>query len=326
MSNDILSILSALGKINIEKFKKIYDILLRQEFGEDEEERLDYPYFNVLNDLEMLGHCEIDYISREIYVCPPSFALLPSRGIPKVVLAGGRSEKVIDHLYRLLKKNPDKLSVTTVDSAYAKNTVFPSTIYIEAKNQRILERIAEIIGAEGNFSVPACWTLLAAVPSIQEVMDSLKYNVEAELNWKKNIFCNIQLQFRQFHCSDKVKLINYTNPISQQQQTWIWNGKQAAKIDRNWGRYVLLAHYKIRVLLFDEINQSLAVPTTVPLPKELAKASALCSGYLPRDKALIKQVGKLNKGIRVTVYEGISNEMAVEISKKLGQNLVECHL
>lgn len=315
-----------MGKIRIEKFKKVYDTLLKHEFGEDENERLHYSYFDVLNDLEMLGHCEVDYVSRQVCICPPSFALLPNRGMPKMVLAGGRSEDIINHLHRLAGKNADKLKVTLTDHSSANNVIFPPVICVEAKSRHILKQVTERIRAEGNISVPASWSLLSMAPSIEGIMDSLEYHKEVEPNWKKRTFCNVQLRFRLFDCLDKIKLVNYTNSMSQQQKTWIWNGNQAATIERNWGRYAVLSHYKAKVLLFDEIKQRLAVPATVPLPKELAKVAVLCSGYLPRKKLLHRQMGKLGKEARVTVYEGISGEMALEISKKLGQTLLECHL
>ncbi|HDX9659955.1 TPA: hypothetical protein ROY05_004666 [Bacillus toyonensis] len=326
MSNDILSFLTALGNMSIDKFKGIYDVILRREFRGSEDECSIYPYFQLLSDLEMLGHCEVDYMNRKIYVCPPSFALLPSRGLPRIVLAGGRCEDTINHLYRLAKKNPEKLSVNTVESVFTENIIFPPAIYIEAKNQKILKKVVEIIGVEGNPNTPACWSLLAVVPDLHEVIDSLEYNIEIELNWRKNTFCNLQLQFKKIQCSDKVKLINYTNPMSLQQQTWLWNEKQAAKVDRYWGRYIVLAYYKMSVLMFDEINQRLAVPVTVPLPKEVAKVAALCSGHLPREKMLIKQVGNLARGTKVTVYGGVPKQIAIEICRKLGQDLIEYNL
>ncbi|MEB2268110.1 hypothetical protein LAV77_25190 [Priestia megaterium] len=321
MSNDILSILSSIGKIRIEKFKDIYDTLLKLESDKEEEDKTLYSYWDILNDLEALGHCEVDYENKYIYVCPPSFTLLPNRGTPQIILAGGRDLQLIKRLQNLADKNAEKIKVTLFNHP-SKNLIFPLGILIEAKSKRILEQVTKRIRVEGNMNVPSCWSLLNQNPNIRDLIDSLSYKIESEPNWKNSTFCYNRLHFKSFDCIDKVKLVNYINPYSQQQQTWIWNGTQSSIIDRNWGRYAILHHYKTSVIMFDLLNQRLAVPSSVPLPIQLAKVLTLCSGYLPRTKLLYKSNGPLKEKTMITVYERIPEAIAIEISKKLGQTLL----
>ncbi|MBZ5752453.1 hypothetical protein [Metabacillus rhizolycopersici] len=326
MFDDILTVLSVIGSIKLEKFREVYDTLLKHRFNEDEQQRLLYSHNDVLRDLEALGHCEVDYSNRKIYICPPSFALLPSRGLPRIVLAGGRSEKMLKRLMKLVNKNSDKVSVILSDHLSVKNPLFPQTICIEAKSIGILKQVTERIGIEGNLEIPASWCLSIASPSVNDISKSLVYSELVEPNWKKAVFCYERLYFRQFECSDEIKLVKYKNPISQQQYTWIWNGNAAATIDRGWGRYVILNNHKSRMLLFDQVKQRFAIPSTMPLPKQLARAATLCTGFLPRKKAIRKQIGYLPRETNITVYEGVTEFIALEISKKLGLDLLETNL
>ncbi|PVC67983.1 hypothetical protein C2I27_15245 [Priestia megaterium] len=326
MSNDILSVLSVIGSIKFEKFREVYDILLKHNFDQDEQQRLLYSYYDLLSDLETLGHCEVDYVNRQIYICPPSFALLPSRGLPKIILAGSRSENMIKWLIRLGNKHSDKVNVTFSEHFSTKNPLFPQLICIEAKSVGVLKKVTQGIRLEGNLKIAASWNLLAASPSINDINKSLIYNKVVEPNWKKKTFSHERLYFREFECPDEIKLVNYTNPISQQQYTWIWKGDKAAPIDRRWGRYTILNHYKTKIILYDQIKQRFAIPSILPLPQQLGRAATLCTGYLPRKKVLRKQVGDLPENTNITVYDGVTEFMALEISKKLDLNLLNANL
>jgi len=326
MFDDILTVLSVMGKVTIKKFKEVYDILLKQMFNGDEQQRLEHSYYDILRELEAMGHCEIDYTKRQVLVCPPSFALLPIRGLPRIVLAGGRSEQMINSLIRLAKKNSDKINVEFIDVPTAKNALFPKSIFVEAKSIGILKQVVKKLKLEGDLEIPASYCLLGSSPSVSEVKNALTFNYADEPNWKKTVFCRNNLYFRQFECSDEIRLVKYTNPMSQQHYIWIWLKKNAAAIDISWGRYVILHHYKSKVLLFDSVRKRFAVPSILPLPKQLSKAAIFSTGFLPRNKILRKQVGNLNENMNITVYDGVSNTLAIEISKKLGIDLLEANL
>ncbi|TKH04820.1 hypothetical protein FC682_11825 [Peribacillus simplex] len=326
MSDDILTVLSVMGKVTIEKFREIFDILHKQNFNEDEQQRLVYTHNDILKDLEAMGHCEVDYSKRKVFVCPPSFALLPWRGLPKIVLTGGRSVGMVNHLLRLNEKNSDKMIVRFSDLTPTKNPLFPKKIIIEGKSIGTLKQVIEKLGIEGNLEIPASNCLSISSPSISEINNLLTYNKINEPNWKKAVFCREKLHFRQFDCLDEFKLVSYTNPMSQQQYTFIWYKDSAAVIDRQWGRYFVLQHYKTNILLFDPIKKRFAVPSTIPLPKQLARAAIFSTGNLPRYKILRKQVGTVSENINITVYDGVADTLALEISKKLGQELLEAKL
>jgi hypothetical protein len=324
--DDILSVLSVMGKISFEKFKEIYEILLKNRFNEDEQQRLIYSHYDLLRDLEAMGYCEVDYVNRKVFICPPSFALLPCMGLPKIVLSGGRTDKIVSHLSRLASKNSDKININYLEQYSAKSPLFPKTIFVEAKSLSIIKQVVDKVGLEGNIETPASFHLTMSSPNVSEIINNLRFSEMIEPNWKSMVFCRGNLYFKQFNCSDEYKLINYTNPISQQQYTWIWNKKYAANIDRDWGRYAILHHFRKKILLFDPIKQRFAVPSTTPLPKQLSRAAIFSTGYLPRYKVLRKEIGNLHEDRNLTVYEGISESLALDISKKLGLELLEANL
>ncbi|CAG7658401.1 hypothetical protein ACFQI7_32540 [Paenibacillus allorhizosphaerae] len=324
MANDILAAISAIGRVKQDKMKAIYDTLMRIHMGDGEE--YIQPLSDILSWLETLGHCEIDYRLRQILVCPPSFLLLPHPGLPKFVLVGGRDKKLLDRLQRISAARPDLFRVTFEPHPENDNPLFPPAVYVLSTNKNYVLQLAEKLGIECSIDAPAAWKLLLFSPSLRDIKDSLLYFQATEPNWKHSSFCHERLRFSQDTSTSPTKLVAYTNPINQQQKILIWNNDTAAEVDKNWGRYLVLGRHKCHILLYDERKQKMAVPITVPLPKYLARAIALCSGVAPRKKELHQQIGVLKKGITLLIYEKVPQGMAHQLGRKLGQTLQEANL
>lgn len=324
MHNDILSIMSSMSKVKLDKYKIIYDTLLQQEFYNEEGQV--QPAYEMLNQLEALGHCEVDYSQREVYVCPPSFILLPHPGLPKAVYVGGRDETIIQMLEKRVMNRPDLFQYSANPQRGNEFSFFPSSYFITSTSKNYLKQLAEKIEVECNIESPPSWKLLSITPNLKKIKDSLNYVQTKEPNWKQSFFNHELLRFVSGSRNFDIKLVAYTNPITQQQKNWLWNGETAAEVDKNWGRYIVLNRYKLQVLLYDERKQKLGVPITLPFPKYLSRVATLCSGFIPIKKELFQEVGILKKGTLMLFYEQVPPTIANQLAIKLGQSLIESNL
>lgn len=98
-------------------------------------------------------------------------------------------------------------------------------------------------------------------------------------------------------------------------------------MDRDWGRYIILASEGVDVTLYDEKHHYLVVPSTAPLPRFLARAATLCSGLAPAPAKIGKDpIGELPAGHPVDIYSAVPPPIALMISKKLSQNLIRYNI
>ena len=87
---------------------------------------------------------------------------------------------------------------------------------------------------------------------------------------------------------------------------------------------MILADEGVDVLLYDERRHQLAVPSTVPLPRFLARAATLCTGLAPAQARMGEQsVGGVPAGHPVDIYCAVPPPVATMISEKLSQNLID---
>lgn len=309
----------------IDQFNSVFNSVCRPrpvnallEYG------LGFLRHQVVRFLDSLGHCEFDFDTRMVYACPPVFAVLPSYGLPKAVLTGARTSNLIKNLKQAVKKKSRQaaLSITAQDTA---GLDFPALISVEAVSFRVLEEIASAVGINCEAKEPAAWRLANFSAGLEELKGSLKFGEREELNWAQKVFNPDTLSFslRRSGLPEGYKLASYKNPVSQQLRHWLWDGENAADVNRDWGRYFVLEALKLSVLLFDERYQNLAVPLNVPLPCLLARAVTLCSGQVPHiSKTGTKRAGDIPPEYDISIYSGVTPPVANLVARKLGQALV----
>jgi hypothetical protein len=317
MLNDILTVISSLGRVTFEKYRAIYETLMLPLLESDEHKLR--PVSEVLIHLEALGHCEVNYETRHVTVCPPTLVLLPQLGLPEAVLIGGRDEVLLQQLLKSAQKHQHFFKVSIQTDELVGIPVLPSIIKVVATSKSILSQLAERLNLEYQLEYPAAYSVLTTTPNLKEIEDSLVYSDESEPNWKCSVFNPTRLRFVEGRDNSTNKLMMYTNPITQQQTFRLWAGKKAAAVDKNWGRYLSLQRHNISVLLYDVQKQRMAVPLTIPLPKPIHRAAVICSGLYPRKEELKQSVGLLKDHMPVIIYERVPDLMAQYISTKLGQ-------
>jgi len=120
--------------------------------------------------------------------------------------------------------------------------------------------------------------------SVDEYVATLEWSDAPELNWRRKDFDPAQLRFGQASpgpAQAALRLRSYEHPSGWTRQDQLWRDGASAVVDRNWGRYAVLAARESSVLHYDRRSGIVSVPRQVPLPKLLARGLALCSGRPP---------------------------------------------
>lgn len=228
---------------------------------------------------------------------------------------------MVQKIKDFVKSNRDSVSYNNKPQR-SEHLLLPPAIYIEAVEHDHLQKVAHATQIGCHLTAPAAWSLVNFSAGIENVRYNLSYEDRADLNWPKRTFSTNTLTFSRIHNTENVQgLVEYTNPVNQQRLHWIWDGNRAAEVDRDWGRYMILADKGVDVLLYDERHHQLAVPSTVPLPRFLARSATLCTGLAPAPACIgEKSIEGLPAGHPVDIYCAVPPPIATMISEKLAQN------
>ncbi len=101
MPERLLYSISARGKLSFINFSDSLNAIFSQVHKRFQVD-MDFNYlkYQTLRFLDAMGHCEVDFEKRYIYVCPPSLILIPSFGLPKAILTGAAYSVLTGRLFR----------------------------------------------------------------------------------------------------------------------------------------------------------------------------------------------------------------------------------
>ncbi len=331
MPDRLLYALSTREKMSFSNFEiafnTIYPLVHKSASQDNEEANFTFYKFQTLRFLDALGHCEYDFSTRYVYACPPYLVLLPGFGLPKAILTGARSPELLHRLKMFVKQNKSSIEYREV-SQRVKYLLLPKAILLESISKDLFKDAAESVKIGCLSGEPAAWCLLNYTIDIEKVKQSLSFSERAEIDWPRRTFLILNLSFNKYASRvDDYRLVEYTNPITQQRLHFLWDGKKAAQVDRDWGRYLILAHSDLSVLLYDAKRFLLAVPSTAPLPRLIARALTLCTGLSPAEAILKGQpVAWIPASFRFNIYEAVLPSIAGIVSERLGQKLMDFSL
>lgn len=261
----------------------------------------------------LLGHWDVvpDGQSARICIAPPVLATLPRPGLPTAVLCGSRSPDTL----RAVERAGDRVGVTIRSAPqHYLNPYAPTRIEVSAESHEAIARLA----ADLNISYrvePAAWALALASGSIADYIASLPWSAGSDLNWSRRDFDLERLRFvpvREGTPHDGLGLSAYEHPSGWGRQDRLWRGDQWAVVDRDWGRFAVLAERGVKVLQYGHPAGTLAGPRQIPLPGIPARALGLCSGRPPAFEG--------GDGFGRHVFGDVPAAIARAILTKLGQD------
>jgi hypothetical protein len=324
MPDKMIYAMSTRDSFSLDKFIEIFRMLYLPTNPDTEDWFYIDPRRYLVRLLDSLGFCEFDFNRRMVYMCPPSLVLLPVCGLPKAVLTGARSPRLLRNMKSLARKRSEEVLMESVPQKDT-NVTLPPSIYIEAISIQVLRGIADELGIKTALENPASWLLANFSASINEVKESVVFEDRAEPGWKRRVFDESKLYFSYDAKGDAESLVfkEYTNPVNMQLKHWLWDGEKSAEVERDWGRYLALCSSGSNIILYDPVLSKMAVPATVPPPCILARSLVMCSGAAPRiAKTPSKRIGDIPPGSLLHVYQCVPPSIARLVSAKLGQKLI----
>jgi hypothetical protein len=317
--NSLLHVLSARQHLSWQMYKRLFDTFYLQMPSEyTSVNSVSVVRQDVTRALDLLGHCDFSFDSGgTVDIAPPVLALLPKSGFPEAIVCGERMLNMPGAIQKACGDMQGGLVVRCEAQGDGPNWI-PDRIVISAKSRVLLADLATRLNLNFNDVSPA-QLLLNFVAPLKGYLSSLDWRQEPELNWRCQFFHTKALKF----VSGQMKgatLAGYEDPKRLIYKYYLRKDNRVAVVDKDWGRYAALYLEHNDVLIYDQVNEKMAVPYTVPLPRLFARILGLCSGRVPNVHAV--DSAQDNGQQRYFVYTGVTPEIAISLSGKLGQTLM----
>jgi len=336
MSDNLLIALGSTGEISLKRFDKIFTELCLKDIHADISEEFKNIRRRAIRYLDGLGYCEFDFEKSKVYPCKPCIICLPGGPFKRAVLTGSRSEQMINDLKDFADINKKSLAIEfkkqriftfSETNEFRQIATFPSSIIIESQEPHLLDELAKRIQAQVCLDCPASWILANFSIGLKEYRKNIKTEISRELDWPRRFFSIDLLKFtRPFRDQKPDGLVEYINDRNHTKIHYFWKDGLASNIDRDWGRFHVLAEHQWKIVLYDSQSHNLIIPSTTPLPRILFRSLVLCSGQLPIPIKTKDKKGDIPKGSLVEIYSGVPPEYAEIISSKLSQQLVNAKI
>jgi hypothetical protein len=321
----LLYTVSAWRQMSWQNFKKVFDALYLKYAAADGSRNGSTGQIarRSLRALECLGHADaaFDAGQSRVIAAPAVLCRLPISGFPQAVLCGARAPGTKAALENACRGLPCTLSLEShLDRAHG--SFIPARVAVESETEEALSQFASRLPV-GLSPVPPAWVLLEYSGSAEDYLLTCPTIRAPEIDWPRLDFDTQLLQFRfPGPATPAVRLSKYQHPVRGTALCQLWRGETFQKVDRDWGRYLALREYARNVLAYDARHFLLAVPARAPLPRLLARACTLCSGYAPRPAGPSGMPLTLPAPCTYEVYSAVPPDIAAAVAAKVGQKLL----
>ncbi len=332
----MLLFLSSSGKLSFEKYFSTFEQIVNNHLVLQKINNVNYYKHLSLRYLESLGHIDVDYINQKILINKPQVILIPNREFigRQAILIGARHPDLIEEINRKSKGLKIRIKIdNAIEQDMCLDYIIPQTINLSMQgdnNDNYGEKRFKSLCEDLNLKIlfnPSIFIqplLLITSSKIDDYENRLIEDEGHDYEWARQFFNPVNLKFEKSYndFNKDLCLLKYSfNNYNIRYKLWL-NGKcyvdnnyRNKGIDPEWGRYFILHKLKRNILLFDKNTNSLAVPTTVPLPRFINKALTMMSGHIPDQK-------KIN-GTTYDVYGNLIPSLTRNIFSQLGQNIIE---
>ncbi|EJG06147.1 hypothetical protein Metli_0169 [Methanofollis liminatans DSM 4140] len=319
--------LSALGTVDKSVFRQWFgELCLRSDAKEDLNiSFLENRYIRVM---QSLGH--IDDSGGKLWVCPPVLSFIRKDPKPIALLSGACDSDLISTLDHIISTEFPQGEVLCVKQSQCVSSdtvlLFPDAFFIKNIGPDDLRDVARALGAglQTEEAPPSIVSLAGGIDQMSQRLEWRKYREDEPINSINRVFSPHLLHFTGDREDGRdYRLVEYR--FNYLYEYWIWDDtEKGAVVQRDWGRYMALNAEGVDVLIYDEDAGSLAVPTNVPLPVNLARAVTACSGLVPYEvwSGDLRGLGLHANNVPFDVYFGVPKDVGVSVAEKLGQRLV----
>jgi len=279
-----------------------------------------------LNLYDYTGILDYDYETKKVVVNPPQFIFIPASQGRKVLLIGARDSSLVQ---AIISAAPKYNLQVEIRSQFTSNEKFllPDILTIKAFGSS-MEGYGErnFVAFSNEMQIKFSNDYFPQVALQEFSSDIIEYKNSMQLtdindyDWARRIFNpeNLRFESSESPTFDKsfalveYKLNEYTYYYK------LWMEGNCYKVDKNWGKYLVLKQFKKNVILFDTRKERVGIPLETPLPRLLSESIMLLSGLAP-DFMFIE-------GRNYWVYENIPSIFTENLFRKLGQQPINKNL
>jgi len=332
----LLYYLSVKESCNAKDFYSTFESIYYEKFESNEidEHKLSVATIKrwSLQYLNLMGFIDYEYSTKDIIIYPPQVIPVPTYEGRKAIFIGARTPKVCRKFINSIKSAGYMVNHESQDKT---NTPFllPNTISITAEHTQRYSFDSDIMNICNEHSIKFTPSKFPAfeLAEFSGNLENYKNNLVNDdkfypSGWKTQIFNAELMKFVNID-SEKINkdfsLIEYKlNEYTYKHL--LWEKGKAYKIDKSWGRYIILNIEGKNVITYSRnpVNEKfchITVPATVPIPEILNKSLICCSGKSPQRKFIDFKGNK----IWCNIYNNIPYIFASNFLKKLGQKIIE---
>tara|TARA_R110002050_G_scaffold85135_1_gene181721 strand:+ start:339 stop:3185 length:2847 start_codon:yes stop_codon:yes gene_type:complete len=331
-NNLLVSFLTVKGKSSSKDYFEAFESVYQEMFGPEEIESHPIELSRLkrwsLNYLDYMGILDYEYSTKKIVVNPPQFLLIPTYSGRKVLLIGGRTSELMQKVKAEAEKEGLHLNLEPQDTSLSP-FILPPTVSVTGfdendgiRIERKLRKVAEACSISFDPNKLPQFRLAEFSGNIDDYKSQLTPDERFDdSGWPARVFNVNQLRFipTEIQSIDKsFSLVEYRlTEYSFKHRLWM-NG-HPYDINKNWGRFMILNHYKKEVIFNDRGKNIVAIPAALPLPRLISEAMTLFSGKAP--KRLFLEI----QGIKTwfNIYENIPPIFASNYFRKVGQTKKE---
>ena len=327
--NILLSFLTLKSITSTEDFYLAFEYLFSAHFGNNTQEsnaNFSKTKNASINFYDYLGYLDYDYETKKIIVNPPQLIFIPSAKGRRCLLIGGRDPALVKLILESAPKHNLQLEITKQFTGN-ENLLLPDAITVksfgtarENYGESNLKAFASELGIKFSYNEFLQLGLEYFSADLEAYEKDLLANNETnqdDYGWARRIFDvnalnyikNESVTFDKTFALVEYKLNEYTY------YNKLWIGSKCYLVDRNWGKYLALKHYKKQVILYDRAKEKVAIPVELALPRLLAESIMLLSGLAPA-YAIIE-----SKQYRI--YENIPSVFIQNLFGKLKQKPID---
>lgn len=310
----VLHLLTTRGRIRVSALRAILAQLSPELNGEVATDSL--RTYKLCRLFDMLGHAELHRgRPASLSIASPHLGRLPVVGKERYLLSGARTSATVDDIRAAAVSANLRVSISE-SAQHSTEPLVPCRILLEFDAPDDSRRVAETLGI-GRSHVPPAWTLACFSRGLTEFEASFEWHPRNGSIRGVEIYDPSRLAFIEgMEMPDGPFLCR---SIGDPSLMFAVNGDQEARIDDpDFGRHWALAQTNVAAILHDRRKRLVAVPTAAPLPRILARALCLCSGYVPS-----VLIGDRRKGLRdYLVFADVPAEVADKVTQKLGAGFV----
>jgi len=309
--DSLLHVLTARKRVLLPALREISAELEEGSFLQNREPD-NFRTYKLARFLDMLGHLEYVQKGRAsvLFVAPSCLARLPAIDRCLYVLCGGRSAAAADEMASFTL-NGRKIAQVSVSSRKSfPDRLLPNRVVVEFDDVENGAQMASGLGVEIS-GTPAGWSLACMSASCQDFESSLAWRARTLRNEELKFYDPERCGFVPYQPDSEGLGVRLDDPSFA---CIIRRDQEAVVNDLDWGRCWAHAEAGTSCLRYDRNRKLFAVPSRLPLPRLIARALALCSGFPPIHTKL-----KLNFiSDQWLVFQDVPREVALKVTEKLG--------